>query len=119
MRKRCTARSWRVDEIHLKVRGKWTYLYRAVHHDDQTLDFMLSERGDLDAARRFFKKAIATNGVPERAFIDKSGANLAGLQAGDATHSKTSMPGASKHRRSQIDCVISNEVLQVLSECAC
>lgn len=47
----------------------------------QTLDFMLSERRDLAAARRFFKKAIATNGVPEKVVIDKSEANLAGLQA--------------------------------------
>ncbi|MCK4207129.1 IS6 family transposase [Brucella pituitosa] len=81
MRKRCTALSWRVDKTYLKVRGKWTYLYRAVDHDGQTLDFLLSERRDLAAARRFFKKAIATNSVPERVVIDKSGTNLAGLQA--------------------------------------
>lgn len=41
---------------------------------------MLSERRDLAAAWRFFKRAIGTNGVPERIVIDKSGANLAGLQ---------------------------------------
>jgi putative transposase len=81
MRKRPTASSWRVDETYIKVRGKWTYLYRAVDRDGQTLDFMLSERRDLAAARRFFRKVIATNGVPEKVVIDKSGANLAGLQA--------------------------------------
>lgn len=81
MRKRPTASSWRVDETYLKVRGKWTYLYRAVDRDGQTLDFLLSERRNLAAARRFFKKAIVTNGVPEKVVIDKSGANLTGLQA--------------------------------------
>ncbi len=81
MRKRPTASSWRVDETYIKVRGKWTFLYRAVDRAGQTLDFMLSERRDLAAARRFFKKAITTNGVPEKVVIDKSGANLAGLQA--------------------------------------
>ncbi len=81
MRKRPTSRSWRVDETYLKVRGKWTYLYRAIDRDGQTLDFMLSERQDLAAARRFFKKVIVTDGVPQKVVIDKSGANLAGLQS--------------------------------------
>lgn len=56
MRKRPTVSSWRVDETHLKVRGKWVYLYRAIDRDGQTLDFMLSERRDLAAARRFFQE---------------------------------------------------------------
>lgn len=79
--KKPTAISWRMDETYIKVRGKWTYLYRAVDRDGQTLDFMLSERRDTAAARRFFKRAVGTNGVPERIAIDKSGANLAGLQS--------------------------------------
>ena len=42
---------------------------------------MLSENRDTAAARRFFKRAIGTNGVPEHIAIDQSGANLAGLQS--------------------------------------
>ena len=80
-RKRPTASSWRMDETYIKVKGRWCYLYRAVDRDGQTLDFMLAERRDLTAARRFFKQAIETHGVPERVVIDKSGANLAGLEA--------------------------------------
>ena len=80
-RKRSTATSWRMDETYIKVKGRWTYLYRAVDRDGKTLDFMLSERRDLAAARRFFRRAIGSNGLPERVVIDKSGANLAGLQA--------------------------------------
>ena len=79
-RKRPTANSWRVDETYIKVRGKWTYLYRAVDRDGQTLDFMLSERRDTAAARRFFKQAVGANSAPDRVVIDKSGANLVGLQ---------------------------------------
>ena len=70
-----------MDETYIRVKGKWTYLYRAVDRDGKTLDFLLSKRRDLSAARRFFKRAIGTNGVPDRIVIDKSGANLAGLQA--------------------------------------
>jgi putative transposase len=80
-RKKLTAISWRMDETYIKVRGKWTYLYRAVDRDGQTLDFMLSERRDTAAARRFFKRVVGTNGVPDRIAIDKSGADLAGLQS--------------------------------------
>ena len=76
-----TGSSWRMDETYIRVRGKWTYLYRAVDRDGQTLEFMLSENRDTASARRFFKRAIGTNGVPERIVIDKSGANLAGLQS--------------------------------------
>ncbi|MBC8719908.1 IS6 family transposase [Ochrobactrum sp. Marseille-Q0166] len=80
-RKRPTSGSWRVDETYIKVKGNWTYLYRAVDRDGQTLDFMLSERRNIGTARRFFRKAIASNGVPNKIVIDKSGANLAGAQA--------------------------------------
>ena len=80
-RKRLTAVSWRVDETYIKVKGKWTYYYRAVDNKGQTLDFMLSERRNKAAARRFFKRAIGSNGVPDRVVIDKSGANLAGLES--------------------------------------
>ena len=80
-RKRPTSGSWRVDETYIKVKGKWTYLYRAVDRDGQTLDFMLSDRRNLGAARRFFRKAILSNGIPNKVVIDKSGANLAGAQA--------------------------------------
>jgi putative transposase len=91
-RKKPTAQSWRMDETYIKVKGKWTYYYRAVDNTGKTLDFMLSERRNKAAARRFFKRAIGTNGVPDRVVIDKSGANLAGLQRelclnlGDAHH---------------------------------
>ena len=80
-RKRKTAPSWRMDETYIKVRGRWTYLYRAVDRNGKTLDFMLSERRNTAAARRFFKCAVDTNGIPDRIAINKSGANLAGLQS--------------------------------------
>ncbi|RAS85720.1 IS6 family transposase [Priestia endophytica] len=52
--------SWRVDETYIKVRGQWMYLYRAVDSEGNTIDFYLSESRDKQAAKRFFKKALAT-----------------------------------------------------------
>jgi len=74
-----TNSSWRMDETYIKVKGNWTYYYRAVDKNGKTLDFMLSAQRDAKAARRFFKQAINTNNVPDKVVIDKSGANLAGL----------------------------------------
>ena len=36
--------SWRVDETHVKISGKWVYLYRAVDSAGRTVDFRLSRK---------------------------------------------------------------------------
>ncbi|MFL5336439.1 MAG: IS6 family transposase [Geminicoccaceae bacterium] len=50
--------SWRVDETYVRVKGRWTYLYRAVDSHGQTIDFLLSAKRDAEAAKRFFRKAL-------------------------------------------------------------
>lgn len=78
---RSVGASWRMDETYILVKGQWKYLYRAVDKAGKTIDFLLCARRDTAAARRFFEKAIAGNGVPQTVTVDKSGANLAALQA--------------------------------------
>jgi transposase-like protein len=55
---RPAGRSWRVDETYVKVRANWVYLYRAVDREGKTVDFRLSTRRDVTAARAFFRNAI-------------------------------------------------------------
>ncbi|MFL9967114.1 IS6 family transposase, partial [Paraburkholderia sediminicola] len=79
--KRPVGKSWRVDETYIKVTGEWKYLYRAVDKAGNTIDFLLRAHRDKTAARRYFEKSIAQNGEPETVTIDKSGANMAALEA--------------------------------------
>ena len=45
-----------VDETYVKIRGQWRYLYRAIDKHGNSVDFLLTAKRDLDAAKRFFRK---------------------------------------------------------------
>ena len=62
--------SWRCDETYIKVNGRWTYLYRAVDKQGRTVDFRLSERRAVAAAKAFFRKAMKHNGNPRVITLD-------------------------------------------------
>ncbi|MDP9013755.1 MAG: IS6 family transposase [Pseudomonadota bacterium] len=51
--------SWRVDETYIKIRGKWSFLYRAVDKHGKTVDFLLRPDRSVAAAQAFFRKALA------------------------------------------------------------
>jgi hypothetical protein len=44
-------RRWHVDETHLKICGRWAYLYRAIDRDGNLVDTMLSEHRDMASAQ--------------------------------------------------------------------
>ena len=50
--------SWRVDETYIKVKVKWTYLYRAIDKRGDTIDFYLSSTRNTKAAKRLLGKAL-------------------------------------------------------------
>ena len=80
-RQRPVGRSWRLDETYVKIKGKSAYLYRAVDKEGHTIDFLLTPTRDRDAAEAFLRKAIRTQGLPEKITIDKSGSNTAAIHA--------------------------------------
>src|SRR5205085_7986087 len=59
-------RSWRVDETYVRVAGNWAYLYRAVDSTGDTIDFMLSPKRDLIAAKMFLRLALSRGGPGPR-----------------------------------------------------
>src|SRR5580700_976632 len=54
--------SWRVDETYIRIAGKWTYLYRAVDSEGNTIDFISSPYRDLIAATHFLQLALWQTG---------------------------------------------------------
>src|SRR5665213_881963 len=60
-----TNKSWRVDETYIRVKGRWCYLYRAVDSAGATIDFLLSELRDADAAKRLFRKVLSHLSHPQ------------------------------------------------------
>src|SRR5262252_646013 len=52
----------------------------------QTIDFLLTEHRDTEAALRFLKKAIRRNGLPETITIDGSDANAAVIKRYNQEH---------------------------------
>ncbi|MFL0405458.1 IS6 family transposase [Bacillus cereus] len=72
---------------HLKstndsLKGQWMYLYRAVDSEGNTIDFYLSKSRDKQAAKRFFKKALAFSYVskPRVITVDKTPAYPVAIQ---------------------------------------
>src|SRR5262245_10518360 len=79
-------RSWRMDETYIRVKGEWKYLYRAVDKSGQTIDFLLTEHRDQEAALRFLTQAIRHHGVPEKITIDGSDASEAAIKRYNEEH---------------------------------
>ena len=68
--------SYRVDETYIKVGKSCKYLYRAVDKQGNTIEFMLSARRDVSAAKRFFKKMMRAEHrrLPFSISVDKNAA---------------------------------------------
>jgi len=68
--------SYRVDETYIKVGKSCKYLYRAVDKEGNTIEFMLSAKRDVPAAKRFFKKMMRAEHrrLPFSISVDKNAA---------------------------------------------
>jgi transposase, IS6 family len=61
-----------VDETHVKVAGRWVYLYRAIDQRGQVIDVLVSQKRDLAATRRFFTRALDHGPRPTEVSTDRA-----------------------------------------------
>ena len=80
---RRTNDSYRIDETYVRVAGAWTYLYRGVDSNGDTLDFVLRATRDRKAAIAFFRKTLgAAHTTPPRVVtVDKNPAYPVAFEA--------------------------------------
>ena len=76
-----------MDETYIRVGGRWCYLYRAITAGGHTLDFYLSPKRNVAAAKRFLAKTLRSNtitGFPRVINTDKApflGRAIAGVKS--------------------------------------
>ncbi len=77
---------WHLDEVFVKINGVTHYLWRAVDHEGEVLESIVTKSRDRKAALKFLKKAMKRHGRPEVIVSDKLrsyGAALKELGRGD------------------------------------
>jgi transposase-like protein len=62
--------SWRMDETYIRVKGEWIYLYRAFDKAGKTVDFYLSRKRDVNAAKAFLRRAMKGQRAPAKITLD-------------------------------------------------
>ena len=90
--------SYRVDETYIKVGKTCKSLYRAVDKEGSTIEFMLSAKRDVSAAKRFFKKMMRAEHrrLPFSISVDK---NAAYPEAFSSSQAERIVPQDCKLRR--------------------
>ncbi|NOD93619.1 IS6 family transposase [Ruegeria sp. HKCCD4884] len=62
---------WHIDEVFVKVSGKRHYLWRAVDHEGEVLEAVVTKRRNKAAALKFLKKLMKRYGCAEEIVTDR------------------------------------------------
>jgi putative transposase len=62
---------WHLDEVFVKVNGKLCYLWRAVDHEGEVLEAVVTSKRDKAAALKFLKRIMKKYGLPQRIVTDR------------------------------------------------
>ncbi len=77
---------WHLDEVFVKINGVTHYLWRAIDHEGEVLESVVTKTRDRKAALKLLKKSMNRHGRPESIVTDRLrsyGAALKDLGRGD------------------------------------
>ena len=94
------SRSIRVDETYVKIRGTWRYIHRAIDKHGVPVDLSLTAKRNLDAAKRFVRKALKDEPLLGPQKIGTDGAKIYPTAIFDSAEAGL-MPGKPMHRVSK------------------
>mgnify|MGYP003526151630 FL=1 len=69
-RRRPAGRTWHLDEVHIVIAGEVHWLWRAIDEHGEVLDILLQEHRDAASAKRFFRRLLDDNDLPEQVVTD-------------------------------------------------
>ena len=61
---------WHLDEVFVKINGKLCYLWRAVDHEGEVLETVVTSKRDKAAAVKFLKRIMKKYGRPRSVVTD-------------------------------------------------
>jgi putative transposase len=61
---------WHLDEVFVKINGKLRYLWRAVDHEGEVLETVVTAKRDKAAALKFLKRIMKKHGRPRSVVTD-------------------------------------------------
>lgn len=64
------SKTWHLDEMRIVIAGKAHWLWRAIDEHGEVLDILLQPRRNREAAKRFFKRLLDENDLPEDIVTD-------------------------------------------------
>jgi putative transposase len=71
---------WHLDEVFVKINGKLCYLWRAVDHEGEVLEAVVTARRDNAAALKLLKRIMKKYGRPQRIVTDRLRAYSAAMK---------------------------------------
>jgi putative transposase len=71
---------WHLDEVFVKVNGKLCYLWRAVDHEGEVLEAVVTARRDKAAALKLLKRIMKKYGLPQSIVTDRLRAYSAAMK---------------------------------------